>query len=118
LAASRRARAESYVAGGVALNALLATPRKSRDTDLFHDTQDALSSTWLADRELLARNGFEIAVLREARAFVEVRISRGGEPTVVQLYRGSSVELVEAMREGRVRFHPGRIGGAWPSIVA
>ena len=38
IAANRIATGESYVAGGVALNELLATPRISRDIDLFHDT--------------------------------------------------------------------------------
>ena len=64
LAKLRRERGESYVAGGVALNILLAAPRRSRDIDLFHDTEEALSKTWAADRQLLAGNGFALDVLR------------------------------------------------------
>jgi class 3 adenylate cyclase len=50
IAANRRANGESYVAGGVALNTLLKTPRLSRDIDPFHDTDAALIASWLADR--------------------------------------------------------------------
>ena len=51
LAVRRREMGESYVAGGVALNLLLDTPRRSRDIDLFHDTGEALAATWTSDRE-------------------------------------------------------------------
>ncbi|MCX6996948.1 MAG: hypothetical protein NTV49_07645 [Kiritimatiellaeota bacterium] len=50
LAARRRASGESYVAGGLALNELLRLPRRSRDMDLFHDTEQALAATSPADR--------------------------------------------------------------------
>lgn len=39
LAESRIASGESYVAGGVALNELLAAPRLSRDVDVFHGSR-------------------------------------------------------------------------------
>ena len=41
---------ESYVAGGAALNALAAAPRVSRDIDLFHDTAEAVESSFEGDR--------------------------------------------------------------------
>jgi hypothetical protein len=56
-AANRRARGESYVAGGVVLNILLPMPRLSRDIALFHDTDAALLASWLADRQLLYAAG-------------------------------------------------------------
>ena len=49
LAETRIASGESYVAGGVALNEILAAPRRSRDIDLFHDTDAALQASWDAD---------------------------------------------------------------------
>ena len=57
LAARRQAVGESYVAGGVALNQLLLAPRRSRDIDLFHDTEESLAATWADDRALLGENG-------------------------------------------------------------
>jgi len=53
LAANRLQNGESYLAGGATLNELLAAPRVSRDLDVFHDTEEALSASWQADRALL-----------------------------------------------------------------
>lgn len=90
LAEQRKQRRESYVAGGVALNALLSAPRRSRDIDLFHDTTEALRATWASDRETLTADGYEVGVLREAPAFVEVMVSRQGERTAMQWVRDSA----------------------------
>ena len=49
IARSRVASGESYVAGGAALNEVLAASRLSRDVDLFHDTESALDASWSAD---------------------------------------------------------------------
>jgi hypothetical protein len=102
LAASRRERGESYVAGGVALNMLLATPRRSRDIDLFHDTEEALSRTWASDRDLLTREGFVLDVLREVPAFVEARVSRGGERSVIQWTRDSAYRFFPLIADDRM----------------
>jgi len=57
VAQNRVASAASYVAGGAALNELLAGPRISRDIDLFHDTDAAVIASWDADRRLLEAHG-------------------------------------------------------------
>lgn len=44
LATRRRSGGESYVAGVLALNELRCQPRRSRDVDLFHDTEAALAA--------------------------------------------------------------------------
>lgn len=90
LAARRLELGESYVAGGVALNQLLQTPRRSRDIDLFHDTVVALASTWAGDRALLALNGYEVQVIRETTSFVEAGVSRDGSHTLMQWARDSA----------------------------
>ena len=71
IANNRRENGESYVAGGVALNTLLNTSRISQDIDLFHDTDEALVDSWLADRQLLRTAGHEVAVLWETAAYTE-----------------------------------------------
>ncbi|HMP76961.1 MAG TPA: hypothetical protein PKE12_11770 [Kiritimatiellia bacterium] len=90
LAAERINRNERYVAGGVALNTLLAAARRSRDIDLFHDTDAALSASWTADRKRLEREGFELHILREAPAFVEALVGRDHDRTVIQWTRDSA----------------------------
>ncbi|MBE3112436.1 MAG: hypothetical protein IMZ46_18335, partial [Acidobacteria bacterium] len=52
------ASGESYVAGGVALNELIAASRISRDVDVFHDTDQALAASWEADRRALDAGGY------------------------------------------------------------
>jgi len=90
LAQQRRERGESYVAGGIALNTLLSAPRRSRDIDLFHDTEAALAATWTADRGLLAANGFGVSPVREAASFVEAIVSKGNDRTAMQWARDSA----------------------------
>jgi hypothetical protein len=91
LLAERRIRSgESYVAGGGALNELLQAPRRSRDIDLFHDTAEALASSWQSDREQLLARGFAIEVLRERPTFVEAVVARGEEAVVVQWAQDSA----------------------------
>lgn len=95
LAGNRIASGESYVAGGVALNELIAAARISRDIDLFHDTDEALASSWHADRILLEANGFEVVVVRERPTFVEAEVRA----------RRDSVRL-EWARDSAFRFFP------------
>jgi hypothetical protein len=108
LAQQRRERGESYVAGGLALNALLSTPRRSRDIDLFHDTEAALVATWAADRCLLEANGYEVRTLREAASFVEAIVLKERARTIMQWARDSAFRffpLVENESMG-LTLHP------------
>lgn len=84
LADNRLRSGESYVAGGAALNELLRAPRRSRDLDLFHDTEQALAASWQADRETLQAKGFELVVVRERPTFVEAEVRRGKDVVIVQ----------------------------------
>jgi len=98
LAETRIASGESYVAGGVALNELLAAPRQSRDIDLFHDTDAALQSSWEADRALLERNGFTVEVLRERMGLVEARVTHGADIVRVEWARDSAFRFFPLVR--------------------
>ena len=90
IASSRRDSGESYVAGGVALNTLLQAPRISRDIDLFHDTDEALRTSWKNDRALLTHDGYSLDVIREAPAYVEALVSKGTDRVIVQWLRESA----------------------------
>lgn len=71
LAARRRERGESDVAGGVALSVALDTRRLSRDLDLFHDTREAVTVSWEEDRRTLESAGYDVQPLRERPGLVE-----------------------------------------------
>ena len=84
LADNRIRSGESYVAGAAALNELLKAPRRSRDIDLFHDTETALAASWRADRESLEKNGYGLSIVRERPTFVEAQIRRGKDAVMIQ----------------------------------
>ncbi len=108
LAQLRKERGESYVAGGVALNTLLNAGRKSRDIDLFHDTDSAVAETWRADRGLLSKSGFEVIPLREAPSFVEARVAGAGGRTIMQWARESAFRFFPLIEDERLglALHP------------
>jgi hypothetical protein len=81
---------ESYVAGGAALSELLASPRLSRDIDLFHDTEPALETTWNQDRSLLLERGFTVRVVHERTGLVEAEISQGADTVLMEWARDSA----------------------------
>jgi hypothetical protein len=89
LAATRREH-ESYVAGGVALNTLLAASRISHDIDLFHDSDEAVARTWEADRALLMTAGITVDVVRARPGFVEAELHEGRDAVLIQWVRDSA----------------------------
>lgn len=100
IAANRRQSGESYVAGGVALNALLGGQRVSRDLDLFHDTDEALRVSWARDRVLLDSHGFRVEVLREAPSFVEAIVTGSrGDRLAVQWVRDSAFRFFPLLED-------------------
>lgn len=108
IARSRVASGESYVAGGAALNEVLAAPRLSRDVDLFHDTESALDASWSADRKLLEANGFGVRPVRERSSFVEAEVSGERESILLQWVKDSAFRffpLVEHQDFG-LTLHP------------
>lgn len=90
ISANRLEHGESYVTGGPALNTLMGASRKSRDIDLFHDTDEALAKSWAADRSLLERAGYKVEALRERPTFVEASVLKDGEGVLLQWVRDSA----------------------------
>jgi hypothetical protein len=84
--------------GGVALNEMMATPRTSRDIDLFHDTDEALEASWAADRHLLEDRGFTVVVIRERPSFVEAEVGKGGQSVLMEWARDSAFRFFPLVR--------------------
>jgi hypothetical protein len=84
LASERRRSGDSYIAGGVALSAALQTTRLSRDIDVFHDTEAAVTRSWERDRFTLEAAGYVIRPLRERSAYVEAAVSREGQELIME----------------------------------
>jgi len=98
LADHRIASGESYVAGGVALNEVMAGGRVSRDIDLFHDTDEALEVSWQTDRSLLEAQGFTVRVIRERPSFIEAEVEREGERVLMEWARDSAFRFFPLVR--------------------
>jgi hypothetical protein len=91
IAANRLRSGESYVAGGTALNTITSSPRLSNDIDLFHDSEEALEATWLADRTLFETSGYRVDVLRSRPGMmVEAAVTRNGASVRLQWVRDSA----------------------------
>jgi len=97
LAKQRIESGESYVAGGVALGEATASTRLSQDIDLFHDSQEAVSTGWEGDRALLEDAGFGLNPLRERPSFVEALVERDGERVLVQWAADSAFRFFPLM---------------------
>jgi hypothetical protein len=108
LADHRISSGASYVAGGVALNELLGAPRRSRDIDVFHDSDAALDESWRADRALLTSADLIVEVVRERPGLVEARVSRGDERVVVEWARDSAYRFFPLVRHAELglTMHP------------
>ena len=90
IATNRVQGGESYVAGGAALSAITASPRISRDIDLFHDTGEAVVATWEADRRLLVSHGYAVDLRRQFAGFIEAIVSRSDGQVVLEWARDSA----------------------------
>jgi len=90
LAAARIAQGERYVAGGAALNEILASTRVSHDVDLFHDTREAVLDSWASDRKRLVQAGYDVRSLREFPTFVEAEVLMGAEGVILQWVHDSA----------------------------
>jgi len=102
LADNRIRSGESYVAGGAALNELLHAPRRSRDLDLFHDTEQALAASWSSDRAELEAGGYTVSVVRERPTFVEAEVRRDGDVVIVQWAHDSAYRFFPLVRHERL----------------
>lgn len=90
LAQSRLESERSYIAGGAALNEIVASSRLSRDLDIFHDTLEALEATWHSDRTELQAAGYAVVPVRILTGFIEAEVTRGHDTVLLQWARDSA----------------------------
>ena len=108
LAQNRIANPESYVAGGLALNHRLGTPRLSRDIDIFHDSKEAMRRSWSADRVTLEAYGCTVRPLRELEYFIEAEVAKDGRRMEIQWGTDSAYRFFPLQRDEITGFtlHP------------
>jgi hypothetical protein len=108
LAAKRIERQESYLAGGAALTEATDSPRLSRDLDLFHDTREALLSTWEEDRQILRSAGYDLDAKHQAPTYIEASVRRHGDVVIIEWAVDSAFRFFPLVRgpESLPSLHP------------
>lgn len=84
IAGLRRDLGESYLAGGVALNEALRTRRLSYDFDLFHDTREAVLTSFEQDKRALESAGFSFELKRDLPGFMQALVRDSGDQVLVE----------------------------------
>ncbi len=84
---ARNRSPNSVFAGGATLNRGRA--RWSDDFDIEHTTADAVRAAYLADRDILAENGYEVEELRLAKGIAHARVSAAGGVTILRSRQAS-----------------------------
>ena len=108
LSNNRRIATNSYVAGGLALNYKLKTPRVSRDIDVFNDTREALFTSWEADKKALLADGYSVKPLRILETFVEAEVCKNNQSVEIQWAVDSAFRFFPLVEDDEVGFtlHP------------
>jgi hypothetical protein len=76
---------DSYVAGATVLNQNPASPRTSKDVDLFHDTIESLAQSTDRDIATLRTTGFDVIEAgRRHETFCRALIRRGAQQTKIE----------------------------------
>lgn len=75
---------DSFIAGATVLHQSQASPRASRDVDVFHDTTESLARSVEADSALLRAAGYEVELGREQETFRRAIIRRAGRGTKLE----------------------------------
>jgi hypothetical protein len=81
---------ESYVAGATVLHQHAASPRSSKDVDIFHETDEAVEQCADADLARLRQGPYTVAVNKAQLGFVRAVVSRGQQSTKIEWVRDSA----------------------------
>ena len=81
---------ESFVAGGIAIHRDNQSSRYSNDIDFFHDLDEAVTSSYLADESVLKANRFLIEILISQPSFIRAAISKGENSLKIEWVRDTA----------------------------
>jgi hypothetical protein len=96
---ARNRRAESHVAGGLAINRLASSPRFSADIDLFHDSPEVTKQCADADAELLVQSGFEIEWAFRQSSMNRATLKKAGQTLKVEWCHDSAFRFFPAQSD-------------------
>ena len=99
---------DSYLAGGAAILLEPNTARYSRDLDYFHDSEARVVEAYNADRQLLEKHGFSLAVELNQPGYVRAVVRKGAAATKVEWARDSDWRFLPTVHDPRFGYvlHP------------
>jgi hypothetical protein len=75
---------ESYLGGATVLHQGPASPRSSRDVDIFHDTTESLARSVEQDVLALQRAGYQVELGKSQGTFQRAQLQRDGRHTKIE----------------------------------
>ena len=81
---------ESFVAGGMVINAGTDSPRCSDDMDIFHDAEEFVAASAAADAATLLKAGFDVVWQVDLPGFRRAVVSREGQSLRLEWVRDSA----------------------------
>lgn len=99
---------DSYLAGGAALHRSPQSSRYSDDLDYFHDSEERVSTAFLADQDLLLKGGFKISITLRQPGFIRAIITLDNDSAKLEWAYDSAWRFfpVEIDREVGFVLHP------------
>jgi hypothetical protein len=97
---------ESYVAGSTPLN--VDAPRFSSDIDVFHDREERVRESAVADATVLEEHGYRLQWIRRDPVIHTVLAARQGQSTKLEWVVDSDYRFFPTMRDGTFGYvlHP------------
>lgn len=89
---------DSYVAGGAAILAAPNTRRYSHDLDVFHDSDQRVSSAYADDHDLLIGHGYQVQPELSQLGYIRAVVRRDDEATKVEWARDSTWRFMPVLK--------------------
>jgi hypothetical protein len=90
---------ESFLAGGTVLNAGAASPRYSKDLDIFHDVETSVVTSAEADAATLRQAGYAVEWLLRQPLFQRAEVDRGGHRLLIEWVFDSAFRFFPVERD-------------------
>lgn len=95
---------ESFVGGATVLNQHPKSPRRSKDVDLFHDTETALQTSVAKDIPLLKKEGYEVRTLFSNPSFCRAVVKKTGQETKLEWVYDSAFRFFPVEKDPELGF--------------
>jgi hypothetical protein len=99
---------DSYIAGGTAIHQSEQSLRFSQDIDLFHDSDEAVISSFKKDKKVLTENSYTFKELISEPSFYRALIQKGKDSLKLEWVRDTAFRFFPVIEDSELgfRLHP------------